>query len=411
MGEPMHIVLITHYFPPEVNAPAQRAYDHARAWVEAGHDVTIVTACPSHPYGDIYDGYENRTQEVTVDGIRVLRLKTTLGPNSGFAKRAINYASFLLATTLNRHRVGKADVVISTSPHFLSGLAGFPVSRLSAAKWVFEVRDIWPESIVAVGAARPGLVVKGLGLLADWAYRTCDRIVSVSPAFSDHFDQRGVPNNKVSVIPNGIATDLEPIDATWDEFPQLARLQGRFVAAYIGTFGMAHSTMTIVEAADQLREQPEIGFLLVGSGAENEVLRRRVAELKLPNLIVLDQQPRSEVLKLWGLVDASIVHLKDQPTFRSVIPTKMLEGMAMGKPIIIGVPGQAQSIVEEAGGGIAFQPEDASDLARAVSELAADKQRACRLAEAGRTFVQKAFDRQKMAQLYLDTLDHVVSSS
>ena len=296
-----------------------------------GHKVTVVTAAPSHPYGRVYDGYENQTREETIDGIRVLRLKTTLGANAGIAKRAINYASFLLAVTLNAGRIGKADVVVSTSPHFLSGLAGYPASRRAKAKWILEIRDIWPESIVAVGAAKPGFLVGALSALADWAYRTSDKIVSVSPAFSSHFNSRNIAGSKVAVIPNGVHTDIVPGASELSDFPDLAPLQGRFIAAYVGTFGMAHSAGTIVEAAALLKDDTRIGFLLVGSGAERDTLRARVETLQLPNLVMLDQQPRDVINRLWNIIDASIVHLRDPANLPLRYPDENVGGDGNGQ--------------------------------------------------------------------------------
>ena len=406
----MHIVLLTHYFPPEVNAPAQRAYDHAKAWTAAGCKVTIVTAAPSHPYGRLYEGYRNETVEQTVDGLQVLRLRTLLAANAGMAKRSLNYLSYLIAATLHRGRLADADVVVSTSPQLFCGLAGYPVSRRARAPWVLEIRDIWPESIVAVGAARGGLLLGALARLAGWAYRTCDLLVSVSPGFARHFAENGVDASKILLAPNGVDVALTCPPAAPDEFPELRKLQGRFIAAYVGTFGLAHGLTTLLETANLLRDDPTIGFVLVGAGAEREKLAKAAAAMALPNLVLLDQQPRERIARLWSLVDASIVHLKDQPVFNTVIPTKLLEGMVMGKPVLLGVRGQARDIVEAADCGVAFTPEDPQACADAVRSLTSDRELAAQKGARGRRYVCEHFDRQAIALRYLEALERTVAA-
>jgi glycosyltransferase involved in cell wall biosynthesis len=406
----MRIVLVTHYYPPEVNAPAQRACDHARIWRDEGHEVTVVTAQPSHPYGRLYDGYDNRTEVSTTDGIRVVRLKTLLGANAGQVRRSLNYLSFMLAVQRNVARVGKADVVISTSPQFLCGLSGETIAKRTGAPWVLEVRDIWPESIVAVGASRPSAMTRSLTTLADRAYRRCDLIVSASPGFADHFGARGVPEDKVALVPNGSDTAAVPAPATFDDFPELAPIAGRFIAAYIGTFGMAHNLATLLEAAELLKDDPRIGILLVGSGAERDALVETCDDRKFGNVVILDQQPRERIRQLYSLCAANIVHLKKQEVFRTVIPTKLLEAMAMGKPVLLGVQGIARQILETAEAGLTFEPENADELAGAIRELAENPARATRLGMAGARFARKEYDREVMARRYLDRLQNLVEA-
>lgn len=405
----MRIVLVTHYYPPEVNAPAQRAYDHARMWRDAGHEVTIVTAQPSHPYGRLYPGFRNRTQEKMEDGIRVVRLRTVLGPNSGRVRRTINYASFMVAVRLNAERCSGADVVISTSPQFFCGLAGAHLAARSSAPWILEIRDIWPDSIIAVGAARESMATRVVSWLVDWAYKRCDHIVSVSPGFSEHFNSRGVPPDKVTLIPNGILTDVTPQSACLSDFPQLKPIEGRFIGAYLGTLGLAHGTATLLDAAELLRADHHIGILLVGSGAERDDLLEQCRRKRLENVVILDQQPRDRVAQLFSFVSASIVHLKNQPVFRTVIPTKLLEAMAMGKPVLLGVEGVARQILDDSQAGVSFVPEDAKSLAEALRQMAADVPLADHCGRSGGAYVRRHFDRRAMAKRYLETMTAVSS--
>jgi len=403
----MRITLVTHYYPPEVNAPAQRAFDHARFWTQAGCKVTILTAQPSHPYGRVYDGYANATSEEVVDGVRIVRLKTVLGANSGRVRRSMNYASFLQAVYANAWRARDADVVISTSPQFFCGLSGRAVAAAAHAPWVLEIRDVWPESIIAVGAAKPSLATSALSALADIAYSQCDRIISVSPGFARHFRDRGVPDEKVSLVPNGIDFSADLKQASFDDFPALASLRGRTIAAYVGTLGMAHGVSTILEAAAHLKENKRLGFLLVGSGAERNALIAKRDALGLDNIVILDQLPRSEIERLFALVGICIVHLKKQDVFKTVIPTKLLEGMAMAKPVALGVGGVARDILEAANGGLSFEPENALGLVKTLLSLAGDTAAARAMGESGRSHVRANYNRQTLAMRYLGVLEDV----
>lgn len=400
----MHIVLITHYFPPEVNAPAQRAYEHARIWVEKGHKVTIVTAAPSHPYGKLYEGYTNRTVREIDDGIHLIRLRTILGANKGVFRRSLNYFSFMWAVQSYRNQLRDADIVISTSPQFLCGLSGKAVAKAAGVAWILEIRDIWPDSIVAVGATRKNLITKLLGALAARAYRQCDKIISVSPGYKEHFIQNNIPAEKIALIPNGVT--LSPITeaARFDDFPCLAPIKGRFIIGYVGTFGMAHRLLTVLRAAKAMKNRSDVGFLLVGSGAERDTLAGYIQQHNLENVVLMEQQPQQAVQKLYSLIDASIVHLKKHDVFTTVIPTKLLEAMANGKPVLLGAEGTARKILTKANAGLAFEPENSASLVEAIDTLRKSPESVKQFSANGKSYVSEHFDRRQMALKYLDVM-------
>lgn len=180
----MHILFLTHYFPPEVNAPASRTYENARRWVLDGHHVTVITCAPNHPNGIIYAGYQNRLwQWDEKDGIRILRVKTYLSANKGFVKRILNYLSFMISATVFCSLVEKADRVVSTSPQFFCGLTGLSVSGIHRCPWVLEIRDLWPESIIAVGAIHNRWIIRFLEGIESFMYRKADHIVTLTKSF------------------------------------------------------------------------------------------------------------------------------------------------------------------------------------------------------------------------------------
>ena len=188
----MHILFLTHYFPPEVNAPASRTFEHCRAWVKAGHEVTVITCAPNHPQGKLHEGYRNRFFQVeTVEGIRVVRVWTLLASNEGFSRRTLNYLTYAMSAVFAAPRVRRPDVIVSTSPQFFCGLAGMPFKWMRWAPWVLEIRDLWPESIVSVGAMKKGAAIRFLEWVERRAYANADHIVSVTDSFVDHIAQNG----------------------------------------------------------------------------------------------------------------------------------------------------------------------------------------------------------------------------
>ena len=403
----MHILFLTHYFPPEVNAPASRTFEHAREWVRMGHKVTVVTCAPNHPSGKVYDGFRNRLwQRDRMDGVDVLRLWTYVAPNQGFFRRNLNYLSYLLAACIATPFLPRADVVISTSPQFFCGLAGYVVSRLKRKPWVLEIRDLWPESIVAVGAMEPGLAIRSLEAVERFAYRKAAHVVSVTDSFVDHIAANGAERGKITVLKNGVdlARFVPPTDGSGTLRSEL-ELEGRFVAAYLGTIGMAHKLETVLEAAAILKEDSSIAFLIAGDGAGSEALRKLHGQRALDNVIILGQQPKEQMPALWATCDASLVLLRNLPTFTKVLPSKLFESMAMGLPVILGVEGESRALVEQAGCGIPIVPEDAEGLARAVRTLAQDRKLASTMGEQGRRYVAAHHDRARVAHRFAALLE------
>jgi len=303
-------------------------------------------------------------------------------------------------------------VVVASSPQFFAGLAGWLVSRRLHRPFVLEVRDLWPESIVQVGAMRRGALIRVLEWLEGALYRTADHVVVVSPAFRAHIEARGVPSERISVLPNGV-------DAGWldDPVPSAESaalraelgLEGKFVASYLGTVGMAHGLDVMLEAARRCSD-PDVAFLIVGAGAEWSKLRDAAVAEGLENLRVLEKQPRPRIRRFYAASDVSIVHLRDRPAFRKVIPSKMFESMAMERPIVLGVRGQAQAILEDAEAGIAVAPDDAGALLDAVLRLAHDDDARRRMGAAGAAYVRRHYDRRDIARRYWALLQSVAAS-
>ena len=404
----MRILFLSDNFPPEGNAPATRLYEHAIRWVRAGHDVTVVTCAPNFPEGKLFAGYRNAWRQVEMlDGIRVVRVKTYITANEGFLKRTLDYVSFMLMATAMSVFERRPDVVVATSPQFFCALAGWMTSVLKWRPFVFELRDLWPASIMAVGAMRKNSAIRLLEKLELFLYRRADAIVSVTESFRDDLVSRGVPREKIHVVINGVDLDrYEPRPRD----PELARefgLEGKFVAGYMGTHGMAHALPKVLEAAERLLPRDDIAFFFAGSGAERARVEQIVAERRLSNVRLIPRQPKERMPALWSLCDLSLIPLRDTPVFATVIPSKIFESMGMGVPVLMSLPeGEATRIVRETGAGVCVRPEDPAAMAEAIVGLADDPARVAELRVVARRAAPQ-FSRDHLADRMAAILESV----
>jgi glycosyltransferase involved in cell wall biosynthesis len=395
----MRILFLTHYFPPEVNAPASRTFEHCKVWAKQGHEIVALTNVPNHPAGRIYPGFRNRLwQKETMNGIQVVRMLTITAPNRGVVRRSLNYAFYMVASMVYSLFLPRADVVISTSPQFLCGLAGYFVSRIKRVPWVLEIRDIWPESVTTVGAIKQGRLIRMLEWLEHFVYRKADRIISVTDSFVPRIAASCGDPGKIHVIKNGVDLEFFKPNVGTGSLRESLNLQSRFVAAYVGTHGMAHGLDVILDAAVLLRDRPDVVLLMAGDGAERARLAERRASLQLDNVLMLGQLPKEQMPEIWGLTDVSLVLLRNQPLFNAVLPSKIFEAMGMAVPIILGVQGESARLVSDSGGGICIQPENATDLAAAVRSMADNPTRARAMGKSGRVYVEQHFDRSALAR-------------
>ncbi|MDP4191172.1 MAG: glycosyltransferase family 4 protein [Bacteroidota bacterium] len=399
-----HIVFLTHYFPPEVNAPANRTFEHAKEWISE-IDVTIVTNFPNHPDGKIFPGYKNRLlQKEIIDGINVVRLWTFITPNEGIILRTLNYVIFMLAAIVYVvfSRI-KFDLIVATTPQFFCGLAGKWISKIKRKPFILELRDLWPESIIAVGALKNRLLIKTLERTELNLYKAATRVVSVTSSFKSNLISRGIDPDKIDVIFNGVSVTNFTNGKEISNKELKKFLDDGFKCGYIGTIGMAHSIGTLIRAAEKLKDTP-IKFVIVGSGAERERLEKEIAEKGLKNIKIFPIQSKSEIASIINKIDLFCVHLKNEPLFKTVIPSKLFEGMIMKKPILIGVNGEARKIVESARGGLYFEPENYQDLIDKIGFYYNNTEYIKSHGENGYRFVLEKFDRIKLAADFLNII-------
>lgn len=410
----MQILFLSDNFPPEVNAPASRTYEHCRAWAAAGHKVTVITCAPNFPTGKVFAGYRNKLwQRSDMDGIDIIRVWSFVTANEGFAKRILDYVSFMVSAFIAGLFVRRPDIIVGTSPQFFTVVATYLLGAVKRRPWVFELRDIWPESIKAVGAMKDSFAIRFLERLEIHLYRNADRIVAVTQSFRKTLIARGIAADKIEVVTNGVDLSFYSPRQKDQELCLQHNLSGQFVVGYLGTHGMAHALETLIDAASVIQNDPggkHIRFLFIGNGARKAFLIEKAIEQGLSNVLFLDTVEKQHVASHWSILDASIVHLRKTPLFETVIPSKIFEAMGMGMPILMGVAGEAGGIVAQGRVGLAFEAENAEDLAKAILKLSSDPALCESYRENALQFA-KQYDRGYLAEQMLSILKEIVCQS
>jgi glycosyltransferase involved in cell wall biosynthesis len=414
----MRILFFSHYFPPEVNAPANRTHEHCREWAAAGHEVHVITCTPSHPHGRPFAGYEAssfrrlfrgvpRPYE-RIDGIHVHRVWTWLAPNRGVAWRVLNFLSFVPGALLRARRLGRFDVAVGTSPQFFCAVAAWLYARLRRTPWVFELRDLWPESIPAVGAMRRSRVLALLERLELRMYRDASAVACVTRAFAENLASRGIDRRRLHFVPNGIVPAFWRQGSREEGRAALGAADGEILVGYVGTIGMAHGLRTTLEAAAVLRDtHAHVKFVIVGDGAELPDLRAVAAAQGLTNVRFTGLLPRDRMPSVLAAIDIALVTLRPSDVFRTVLPSKMFEAMAAGRPVVLAVDGEARATLERARAGVAVTPGHLGAFVSAIERLSRDAVERARMGEAGTAFVAAEFSRRVWAARYLDLLSSV----
>jgi len=367
----MHILFMTDNFPPEGNAIASRVYERACYWVKWGHQVTVVTSVPNFPEGKVYPGYQNKFYQVEImNGIRVVRIKTFITKNKGFYLRILDFLSYIFPAFLAGLFVKKPDVIVATTPQFFVGITAWLLSLCRRLPFVLEVADIWPASIVGVGAMQKSLLIRMLEKLELFLYRQASSIVVLTDAFKKNLTKRHINPAKISVVINGVElSQYQPQSFSGEIAKKYNIDESKFIIGYIGTHGMAHALMNVLHTA-QLLQDPNILILFVGAGAERDTLMQYAKTQQINNVKFIEAQPKKIITQFWSLCQVALVHLKNDPVFAEVIPSKIFEAMAMGLPILLAAPkGEASQIIENTRAGLWVDAENSKELAHAINTL------------------------------------------
>ncbi|MBI4968884.1 MAG: glycosyltransferase family 4 protein [Rhodospirillales bacterium] len=370
----LSILFVADNFPPETNAAATRVYERALYWVQWGHQVTIITSAPNFPQGKLFEGYENRWRQVEeIGGMRVVRVKTFITANEGVLLRTLDFMSFMGSAVLAGLFERKPDLVVSTSPQFFAAVAGWMLGAFRRVPFVFELGDLWPRSIVAVGAMRQKWLLAIMEWVELFLYRRAAAIIALTGAFKADLVRRAIPAGKIAVVRNGVDLPRYAPRPRDEALAQEWGLSGKFVVGYVGTHGMAHGLINVLDAAASLQGHDDIRFVLVGAGAERQMLIDEAKRRNLANVVFLPPQPKERMPVIWSLLDVALVHLKDAEAFAEVIPSKIFEAMGMGLPILLAAPeGEATAIVQGDKAGLCVPAGNPLALAAAAGRLKDD---------------------------------------
>lgn len=405
----MKILFLTDNFPPEVNAPATRTYEHCKEWVKAGAEVTVITCFPNFPQGKVYSGYKNKWKQTEwMDGIKVVRVWSYISANEGFIRRTLDYISFSVTSFLAGLFVS-TDIIIATSPQFFTALAGRTLSFWKRKNWIMEVRDLWPESIKTVGAMKDNLFIRYFEREERWCYKSASKIIVVTDSFKREIIKKGIPATKIEVVKNGANLDLYKPSPKNDVLIDKLGLKGKIILGYVGTHGMAHKLDFILDCAKLMsKTNPEFHFLFIGNGAERNNLLEKVSNENISNATLLESVPKNEVADYLSILDGAIINLKKSDLFTTVIPSKIFETAAMQIPILIGVDGEARSIVEEYNAGLFYEPENMSDFISKTNSLFSASNQIEKI-KIGSKELATAFNREILAKKMLKHLQNTLS--
>ncbi|MBN1260834.1 MAG: glycosyltransferase family 4 protein [Anaerolineae bacterium] len=412
----MRVLYLSQYFPPEVGATQTRAYEMASGLVRAGHEVTVLTEAPNHPEGIIPPDYRGKLwARENLNGIDVVRVWVKASPVKTLRTRLLFYISYMLNALLAGlfKARGRYDVIYATSPPLFVGGAALALSWLRRLPLVFEVRDLWPESAVALGELNNPRFVRWASRLERACYRRARRIVVVTQGIYDRLRERGLPPEKLRLITNGANTDLfmpGPIDRAARR--DLGIAEDTYVAVYTGLHGLIHGMDVILEAAqhflDRGIDEQALLFLLIGSGVRKPYLVEKAASLNLTNVRFLDAQPESELPRFIKLADAGIATTAKMALTKGSLPVKMFSYMACGRPVLLAVDGEARALVEATETGLYTPPEDAGALVAALERLRADPELGRRMGRNGRRLVEARFSRQAQARDLVSLLETLI---
>jgi len=403
----LKILFLTDNFPPEVNAPATRTYEHCRQWVKQGVDVTVITCIPNFPNPKLFTGYKNKLyQKEVVDGIKVIRVWSYIAENKGYRKRLLDFISYAVMAFFAGLFV-KTDIIIGTSPQFFTPVSARCLSFVKRRPWVMEVRDLWPESIAAVGMLeKTSTTYRWLEKVERHLYKSANLIVPVTISFKVYISELVKDAEKIKVITNGVDRSKFVAREKDEKLIKELGLEGKFLVGYIGTLGMAHALDFILECAKAITDE-NIVILIQGDGAKKGPLIAKAHRENISNVMFLPFAKKDKIGNYISILDVALVNLKKSRTFLSVIPSKIFENASMEKPILHGVAGESKAIIEKYNAGIAFDPENKEEFLTALREM---KEKAkIGYFKKGSRKLANDFDRAKLANHMLKSIKQLLN--
>ncbi len=410
----MRILYLSQYFPPEAGATQSRAYEMARNFVRLGHAVTMLVEVPNHPSGIIPPAYRGKLYgRADLEGIDVIRVWVKASPVKNFRNRILFYLSYMVNATLAGIFLARKryDLIYASSPPLFVGGAALALSILKHTPMFFEVRDLWPEIAVALGELTNPRAIAWATHLEERCYHHSRGVIVVTQGISEHLISRGIPPDKIILIPNGANIDLFQFrPAGRDSLRAELGLANKFVAIYAGIHGIAQGLQMVIETARQLQSEPGIHFLLVGDGPQKAEIVALADKYHLPNLTLLPEQPHQVIPDYLSAADVALVPLKNIALFKGTLPSKLFDAWACQRPVVLSVDGEARQILESVHGGCYVTPEDVYALIIALRELKNNPGERERMGANGRAYTVKHFSRQVLAEKLARILEERLST-
>jgi glycosyltransferase involved in cell wall biosynthesis len=396
----MNILYLTQYFPPEVGAGENRAFEMVRNLKRLGHKITVITEFPNYPSGLVPKRYSFKLFErKKFEGIEVIRTYVKASPKRSFKNRILFYFSFMLTSILAGLKLHKKfDLIYATSPPLFVGLAGYLISMVKNLKFVFEARDIWPDAAIVLGVLKNKTLISLVKRMENLYYRKAHKVITISKGLSLLLENKGVPPSKIEVVYNGANTEVFRFMVGNESPKEKIGYKDRFLALYFGTMGLVHGVDLLVKVAQVLKEKDYIKFLMVGNGPHLDKIKKLKDLHQLSNLDIQEEKPRDVLLKIIASADVCLVPVKKEEFFKSVLPVKMFEAWACGRPIILSADGEAKEHMEKAHAGVWVEPESVIGIKEAILFLH-DRPELCKeLGKNGRSYVEKYFSRKIQAE-------------
>ncbi len=397
----MNILYVTQYFYPEVGATQNRALEMASHLVGSGYRVTVLTEFPNHPLGIIPERYRFKLFErETYRGIEIIRSFVNASPNKSFINRILFYLSFMISSIIAGMKLKdrKYDVVYATSPPLFVGLSGYIISRLKGSRFVFEVRDIWPDAAIALGELKNKFTIKAARWIERICYRKCEKVVVVTKGYCQNLLDKNVQSRKIKVIYNGANIEMFKPENSWKKLKEKHGYNGKFIVLHAGNFGLVHGMHSLVEVARLLAHESSIVFLLIGEGPMKNEVKHLTEKYQLTNLKIMDSVPTERIVEFFSMADVCLVTVKKNTLSKIVMPVKMFDSWACGRPIILTVDGEAKEHLSKANAGIYVDPEDHVGIRKAIIHLFNNPDLCQKYGRNGRRYVEKHFSRKVLAQ-------------
>lgn len=400
MMKMMKILFITQFFPPETGAAASRISGLAKNLNRLGHKITVLTGLPNYPSGIINERYRSKLFCLeNIDGVAINRVWVYASPLRSFFTRLLNYFSLVITSILfELFDKDNYDVLVASSPPLFLGISGYVIARLKRARFVLDIRDIWPKIGIDTGELnKDSIFIRIAEGLEAFLYNKADLITVVTGYKFRHLKEKGMPESKIKMIPNGVDREFIEVKTDPEVKAKYYNNSGTFTVLYAGLLGIAQGVEVVIKAANLLKDRHEIKFYIIGEGVEKGSLVRLAKGLGLQNVIFIDNQPKEKIATFLRHSDVSIIPLK-KADFADSVPSKLLESMAFGCPVILSASGEAAMIVERSGGGLVARPGDPLELAEAISRLYNDPDLRIQSGRNGIRFIEDNFIREKIAK-------------